>query len=176
MGHLLPLFWMMTSPFVSVDAGSHWTSPFHSQSAGTLNFDLGSILLKEKNLVINEDRPLTTRTNSYATGPDSPAVRDITLGYALREAAASCPDRIALIAGVADAAARREWTYAQMLAESEQVARALLAKFKPGEHVAVWAPNIPEWVLLEFGAAMAGVVLVTANPAFQAQELAYVLK
>ncbi len=150
--------------------------PFHPQSAGTLNLDLRSILLKEKNLVTNEDIPLTTRTNSYAMGPDSPAVRDITLGYALREAAASCPDRIALIAGVPDMAARREWTYAQMLEESEQVARALLGKFKPGEHVAVWAPNIPEWILLEFGAAMAGVVLVTVNPSFQAQELAYVLK
>jgi fatty-acyl-CoA synthase len=42
--------------------------------------------------------------------------------------------------------------------------------------VAVWANNIPEWVLLEFGAALAGLTLVTVNPAYRSAELAYVLK
>ena len=45
----------------------------------------------------------------------------------------------------------------------------------PGERVAVWAPNLPEWVVLEHGAALAGLVLVTVNPAFRSVELAYVL-
>src|SRR5204862_1187838 len=58
----------------------------------------------------------------------------------------------------------------------EAVARALLNRFDPGEHVAVWAPNIPEWVILELGAALAGVVLVTVNPAYRPAELAYVLR
>ena len=74
-----------------------------------------------------------------------------------------------------DPAARRRWTYAELLTDSERVARALLARFRPGERVAVWAPNIPEWVLLEFGAALAGIVLVTVNPAFRRREVAYVL-
>jgi fatty-acyl-CoA synthase len=42
--------------------------------------------------------------------------------------------------------------------------------------VAVWAPNLPEWVLLQYGAALAGLVLVTVNPAYQAAELEYVLR
>ena len=33
------------------------------------------------------------------------------------------------------------------------------------ERVAVWAGNIPEWVVLEFGAALAGLTLVTVDPA-----------
>ncbi len=41
--------------------------------------------------------------------------------------------------------------------------------------MAVWAPNIPEWVILEFGAALAGLVLVTVNPAYRPAELAFVL-
>lgn len=41
--------------------------------------------------------------------------------------------------------------------------------------VVVWAPNIPEWVILQYGAALAGLVLVTANPALRAAELRYVL-
>jgi fatty-acyl-CoA synthase len=117
-----------------------------------------------------------TRTESYAAGSDTPVVRDITIGAALAEAAAEMPDQPALTAGVADPAARRDWTYAELYADAEAVARALLERFEPGERVAVWAPNIPEWVLLEYGSALAGVVLVTVNPAFQSEELAYVLK
>ena len=52
---------------------------------------------------------------------------------------------------------------------------ALAARFAPGERVAVWAPNIPEWVILEFAAGLAGVVLVTVNPAYRPAELAHVL-
>jgi len=112
---------------------------------------------------------------SHAVGPSAPEVRDITIGGLLVEAAEAAPDRVALIAGVADPAARRQWTYAELLAEAQRVVRALRAHFEPGERVAVWAPNIPEWVMLEFGCAMAGVVLVTVNPAFRAHELRYVL-
>ena len=55
------------------------------------------------------------------------------------------------------------------------MARAVRGHFEPGERIAVWAQNIPEWVMLEFGCAMAGVVLVTVNPAFRAHEVKYVL-
>lgn len=112
---------------------------------------------------------------SYAVGPDAPAVRDITIGEALAEAARSAPDQPALTVGSPDPAARRTWTYAQMYDEARSVARALLQRFEPGERVAVWAPNIPQWVLLEYGCAMAGVILVTVNPSYQASEVAYVL-
>ena len=56
------------------------------------------------------------------------------------------------------------------------VAGALLERFEPGERVAVWAPNIPEWILLELGAGLAGIVLVTVNPAYKPKELDYVLR
>jgi fatty-acyl-CoA synthase len=69
----------------------------------------------------------------------------------------------------------RCWSYAELLADSERVARALLGRFDPGERVAVWAPNCPQWLLLEFGAALAGLTLVTVNPALRAREVAYVL-
>jgi fatty-acyl-CoA synthase len=102
-------------------------------------------------------------------------VRDLTMGDALRQAAAAHPDRVALVAGTPDPADRRQWTYAELVELSEQVAKALLVRFQPGERVAVWAPNIPEWVMMEYGCAMAGVILVTVNPSYQAEELAYVL-
>ena len=115
-------------------------------------------------------------TMSEAVGPQEPIVREITLGGLLREAAESAPDRVALIEGIPDASARRQWTYRELLAESEKVARALLTRYEPGDRVAVWAHNIPEWIMLEFGCALAGVVLVTVNPGYRGEELAYVLK
>ena len=115
-------------------------------------------------------------TLSYAVGPAEPPVQDLTLGQLLANAADKGPDQIALIAGVADPDERRQWTYLELLDQAQEVARALLSQFEPGERIAVWAPNIPEWVLLEFGIAMAGMVIVTVNPGFQASELAYVLK
>ena len=115
-------------------------------------------------------------TTSYWPADTSVPVLELTVGDILREAAAVMPEQVVLIAGMPQPSDRRRWTFAQMLDESEQVARALLARFQPGERVAVWAPNTAEWILLEFGAALAGIVLVTVNPAFRPRELEYVLK
>ena len=96
-------------------------------------------------------------TLSHAAGANEPAVRDITLGELLQWAAETTPDRLALIAGVPDKANRRQWTYAELYAQSLRVARGLRARFEPGERVAIWAHNIPEWIMVEFGAAMSAV-------------------
>jgi fatty-acyl-CoA synthase len=106
---------------------------------------------------------------------DDERIDEQTVGGLLRWAAAQAPDEVALVAGVPDPAARRRWTYRQLVAEAEQVARALAARFSPGERVAVWADNLPEWVVLEFGAALAGLTLVTVNPALRQAEARHVL-
>ncbi len=115
-------------------------------------------------------------TMSHAAGANEPPVRDITLGQLLQWAAQTAPDRIALIAGVPDPSRRRRWTYAELYAQSLRTAQALRARFEPGERVAIWAHNIPEWIMTEFGAAMAGVILVTVNPGLRSSEVEYVLK
>ena len=102
---------------------------------------------------------------------------EITLGELLRQAAAEAPDRVALkmlrdpVTGI-----QRQWTYAQLLLASEAVARQLQERFRPGEHVAIWSPNRPEWLLVQYGAAMAGLVLVAASAASRSHELTYLLK
>ena len=117
-----------------------------------------------------------TLTESHAIGPSSPPVRELTIGGLLREAASAEPDRTALVAGVVDVTARRTWTYAELLDEATTMARALRLRFEPGERVAVWAPNYPEWVILEFATGMAGLIMVTVNPAYRASEVTYVLQ
>ena len=116
-----------------------------------------------------------TLTISHATGPSTPSLNDTTIGQILRDAAAAAPDRLALIEGIADEASRRQWTFTELDAQADRVARALLTHFAPGDHIAVWAQNIPEWVMLEFGVARAGMVIVTVNPGYLAGELRYVL-
>lgn len=116
-----------------------------------------------------------TLTMSLAQGPNEPGLIESTIGDALRAAATAVPDRLAIIEGVADAAERRQWTYAEFLAEAERTARALLTHFEIGSHISVWAHNVPEWAMLEFGCALAGMSLVTVNPALQANEVKYIL-
>ncbi|HEV7863099.1 MAG TPA: AMP-binding protein [Acidimicrobiia bacterium] len=112
---------------------------------------------------------------SHVLPDTSEPVLDTTVGGILRDAAREAPDAVALIEGVADRAGRRRWTYAELLAAAERAALALRSRFEPGEQVAIWAPNIPEWVIVEFGAALAGVTLVTVNPAYKPAEVRYVL-
>jgi fatty-acyl-CoA synthase len=116
--------------------------------------------------------PLET---SYFPAETSEPVLDTTVGGILRDAAAEAPDAPVLIEGCPDPSARRRWTYAELLRDAERAAHALRSRFEPGEQVAIWAPNIPEWVIVEFGAALAGVTLVTVNPAYKPAEVKYVL-
>src|SRR5579872_1125471 len=57
---------------------------------------------------------------SYVAGPTTPAVRDMTFGDLLRQAAEVAPDRLALIAGVPDPSLRRQWTYAELYREAQR--------------------------------------------------------
>ena len=98
-----------------------------------------------------------------------------SIGDALRDAARRWPERIALVDGVGSALQRTRWTYRQLLQQAERYARALLDEFRVGDAVAIWSPNCPEWVFVEFGAALAGLTLVTVNPAYLAPELRHVL-
>ena len=114
------------------------------------------------------------KTSHWAADRSTPLL-ETTIGDVLRAAAERAPDALALVAGTPDPAGRRDWSYAQLLLDAERAARALLGRFEPGERVAVCAHNIPEWVVLEYAAALAGLTLVTVNPANRADELRHVL-
>ncbi|MEV4439420.1 AMP-binding protein [Streptomyces sp. NPDC049577] len=99
----------------------------------------------------------------------------LTVGALLRKAAAEHADAVALV-GVPEAAGpRRRWTYAQLLAEAESVAAGIRERVPLGGRVAIWAPNVPEWPVFAYAAALAGVTLVTLNPTLRAGELRHAL-
>jgi fatty-acyl-CoA synthase len=118
----------------------------------------------------------SSMTQSYwpASGAGSP--RRKTIGALLASAVARRPDGIALVDGVADPARRRRWTYRELQRRAEQVATTLLKDFQRGDRVALWAPNSADWVCFQLGAGLAGLVLVTVNPAYQPAELDHVLR
>jgi fatty-acyl-CoA synthase len=115
-------------------------------------------------------------TESYFPAQTDDAVRETTVGGVLRDQARLTPNAEALVEADIDGVIRRRWTYAALLAEAERLAHALLTRYRPGERIAVWAPNAPEWVILEYAAGLAGLTLVTANPAYRPRELQYVLQ
>ncbi len=68
-------------------------------------------------------------------------------------------------------------TYAQFRDEVDTFARALIALgVKTGDHVAVWALNVPEWFITFWAATRIGAVLVTVNTAYKSHELEYLLR
>lgn len=103
-------------------------------------------------------------------------VLEVTVGGLLREIAAQHPMATAVVDVNMNGQTGQTWTYSDLLADSEKLALALYSRFRPGEKIVVWAPNIPQWLLMEYACGLAGIVLVTANPSFQAKELRYVLE
>ncbi len=113
----------------------------------------------------------TPLTQSYFAGPTEPVVVDMTIGEALRTSSLRAPSQLALF-GTKDP---RRWTFAELMADCEAGARSLTERFSPGDRIAIWGQNLPEWVLAEYAIALAGQVIVTINPNLTAEEAAYIL-
>lgn len=99
---------------------------------------------------------------------------DLTVGQLLERRAQTHADQPAVIGVRHDGSADR-LTYAQLYDEAARVATALSALAERGSYVALWSPNILEWSIIQYGAALAGMVLVALNPALRAEELQYAL-
>ncbi|MCM8901479.1 AMP-binding protein [Caldicoprobacter algeriensis] len=69
------------------------------------------------------------------------------------------------------------WTYSEFCDRVNRIARGLIRiGVKKGQHVAVWATNVPEWLLAQFALAKVGAVLVTVNTNYKIFELEYLLR
>ncbi|HEX6714373.1 MAG TPA: AMP-binding protein [Thermoleophilaceae bacterium] len=105
-------------------------------------------------------------------------LRNLTCGGLLDEAAERWADRDALVyCAYGDAGPDVRWSFQELRERSRAVARALFASgVGRGDRVAVWATNVPEWLLLQFGCAYAGAVLVPLNPLYRTSEVAHVIR
>jgi len=108
---------------------------------------------------------------SYLRGAEVPLLH-LTLSQALSEAARKFPEREALV--VCHENARLTWS--QLDREVSRVARGLAGLgLAPGDRAGIWASNCVEWILLQYAAPRAGVILVNVNPAYRSHELRHVL-
>ncbi|MFE6776247.1 AMP-binding protein [Streptomyces sp. NPDC057702] len=113
-------------------------------------------------------------TLSYASGTGGAlALTGQTIGAALAATVARHGASEALV----DVATDRRWSYAALDRSVAEVARGLLAYgVAAGERVGIWAPSGAEWVLVQLAAARVGAILVSLNPAYGSEELAYALR
>lgn len=101
---------------------------------------------------------------------DHPAPLPQTLPEVVSAAARRWPDRDAIVEG------ELRLDYTQLAAGTERVARALIALgVAAGDRVAIWAPNIHEWILAACGAHAAGAVLVPVSTRMKGAEAADIL-
>jgi fatty-acyl-CoA synthase len=101
------------------------------------------------------------------------AYLNVQVGELLALLAKDYPQHEALI--YPDRRLRYDFSHLEWLAR--QIARGLLSLgIERGDRVALWATNVPEWVVLQFALAKIGAVLVTVNTSLRAAELEYLLK
>ena len=69
------------------------------------------------------------------------------------------------------------FTYKEFDERVNLIAKGLISLgISKGDHVGIWAKNVPDWLTFVFATAKLGAVLVTVNTAYKSHELAYVLK
>lgn len=106
-------------------------------------------------------------TRSYVHGVGAQPLIGATVGEVLAQIAATRPESLAL----ADPHHETRWTWHELDSRVDDCAAGLLSiGLNPGERIAIWAQNRPEWTVTQFAAARAGLVLVNINPAARASE------
>ncbi|HEU4390867.1 MAG TPA: AMP-binding protein, partial [Blastocatellia bacterium] len=103
---------------------------------------------------------------------DGLGYRNVTVGDLLARLARDVPSHEALV--YPDRGLRYDFANLEWLVR--QVAKGLLSiGIERGDRVALWAPNVPEWIVLQFALAKIGAVLVTANTGLRTAEIEYLL-
>ncbi|MBE4907488.1 AMP-binding protein [Bacillus luteolus] len=100
-------------------------------------------------------------------------LKDVTIGQLLKDAVNKYGKKEAIVYSNENI----RYTYAEFYEETSKIAKGLMKLgIQKGEHIAIWATNVPEWLLLQYASARIGAVLVTINTSYQSSELEYLLK
>src|SRR5262249_46041766 len=102
---------------------------------------------------------------------------DLTLGDLLDQRADEAPDKEALVYDYPEIGLELRLTYGQYRDVVNRLAKGLIAfGVEEGDHVAVWATNVPEWIFLQMALAKIGAVIVTINTNYRKDEIEYALR
>ncbi|MCQ2427340.1 MAG: AMP-binding protein, partial [Clostridia bacterium] len=98
---------------------------------------------------------------------------DLTFPKVLDRMVAEFPDQLAFKYTTLDYTR----TYTEFREDADNFARALIALgVKKGDHVAIWATNVPAWFITFWATVKIGAVLVTVNTAYKIHEAEYLLR
>ena len=98
---------------------------------------------------------------------------ELTIGDFLEKMVEKDPDQEFMVFPDRDL----RFTYKEFDERVNLLAKGLLEiGIKKGDHVGIWAKNVPDWLTFMFATSKIGVVLVTVNTAYKSHELDYVLK
>ncbi|RMG59354.1 MAG: AMP-binding protein [Bacteroidetes bacterium] len=71
---------------------------------------------------------------------------------------------------------QRRYSWAELGRQTDLVAAGFAALgVRPGDHIAIWGTNVPQWLLTQLAAARLGAVLVTINPEWKSAEVRYAI-
>ena len=88
--------------------------------------------------------------DSYAHGVSDIALAGLTVGRLIEQTAIRYPDNEAIVVPFQDV----RWTYRELNRQAEEMAAGLISLgLAPGERIGVCAPNMVEWVVLQFATA-----------------------
>ena len=95
-----------------------------------------------------------------------------SIGHLLAEVAERFPDKDALVHSPSGII----WTYSQLLNEIDKAAAGMLAcGFLPGDKIALWAPNVAEWMVAFIALAKMGAIVIPIDPSATTKNLQYIL-
>jgi fatty-acyl-CoA synthase len=127
-------------------------------------------------LAPGEQRQPTLEDAVYAPGSDGAGSHvsrwfdTLAFGQLVDQAAERWGDREALCFE------GRRWTFEQFRAETDRLARGLIAAgIQPGEHVCLWLNNCPAYLFTQFAIAKIGAILVPINTRFRTGDMSYIL-
>ena len=96
-----------------------------------------------------------------------------TVGNLLDEVTSRFPENEVLV----DLPKGERYTYRRFLDRVNQLAKGFLKLgIETGDHVALWAPNLSEWIITEFAVAKIGAVLISVDTNAQLRQFEYFLR
>ena len=118
------------------------------------------------------EAPFTQSVSRGVPWRNLPITREYTLGQLLDQTIARCGENDAVV--YADRDYRLTWY--EFGEEVDRLARGLMALgVKRGEKIALWATNVPHWVVLMFAAAKIGAILLPLNTNYKEHEMDFAL-
>ena len=99
-------------------------------------------------------------------------IPDVPITEHVLRRASEVPDKPAFVDGLSG----RVVTFAELSDRIHRFAGGITARgFAPGDTIALISPNIPEYAVVFHGAAVAGGIVTTVNPTYNAEEIRYQL-